>query len=103
MNSIDWHPNNVLLAAGCADFKVKVFSGFIKEIEDKFPITAWGNKGNILGSVLAEFNNSHYIGKDRFILYMLRAKSEISKIIPSFFGHNFYSYEPIDFNFRTSL
>ena len=63
VNSIDWHPNNVLLAAGCADFKVKVFSGFIKEIEESFPSTPWGNKGNVLGSVLAEFNNSSHIGK----------------------------------------
>ncbi|KAK7593029.1 hypothetical protein V9T40_007781 [Parthenolecanium corni] len=62
VNSIDWHPNNVLLAAGCADFKVKIFSGFIKEIEDNFPATAWGNKGSTLGNLLAEFTNSPYIG-----------------------------------------
>ena len=39
------------------------------------------------------------------ILYiiMLRAKSDISKIIPRFLAHSFNSYEPIDFKFRTSL
>lgn len=63
VNSIDWHPNNVLLAAGCADFKVKVCSAFIKEIGDSFPVTAWGNKGSTLGNLLAEFSNSPYIGK----------------------------------------
>lgn len=63
VNSLDWHPNNVLLAAGCADFKVKIFSGFIKEIEDNFPVTAWGNKGSTLGNLLVEFTNSPYIGE----------------------------------------
>lgn len=63
VNSIDWHPNNVLFAAGCSDFKVKVFSGFIKEIEDDCLATAWGNKGNVLGNLLTEFSNSPYIGK----------------------------------------
>ncbi len=33
--SIDWHPNNVLLAAGAADMKARVFSAFIKGIDSK--------------------------------------------------------------------
>jgi actin related protein 2/3 complex subunit 1A/1B len=33
--SIDWHPNNVLLAAGAADAKAYVFSAFIKGIDAK--------------------------------------------------------------------
>jgi hypothetical protein len=32
---IDWHPNNVLLAAGSADMKARVFSAFIKDIDKK--------------------------------------------------------------------
>lgn len=30
VTTIDWHPNNVLLVAGSADFKVRVFSAYIK-------------------------------------------------------------------------
>jgi actin related protein 2/3 complex, subunit 1A/1B len=33
--SVDWHPNNVLLAAGSADMKARVFSAYIKEVDEK--------------------------------------------------------------------
>ena len=33
--SIDWHPNNVLIAAGAADAKAYVFSAFIKGVDAK--------------------------------------------------------------------
>lgn len=33
--SLDWHPNNILLAAGSADMKARVFSAWIKDIESK--------------------------------------------------------------------
>jgi len=42
--SIDWHPNNVLLAAGAADMKARVFSAFIKGTDSKPEPTAWGDK-----------------------------------------------------------
>lgn len=34
--SVDWHPNNVLLAAGSADMKARVFSAYIKEVDQKY-------------------------------------------------------------------
>ena len=33
--SLDWHPNNVLLAAGSADMKARVFSAYIKDVDKK--------------------------------------------------------------------
>uniref|UniRef100_A0AAZ3NS24 Actin-related protein 2/3 complex subunit n=1 Tax=Oncorhynchus tshawytscha TaxID=74940 RepID=A0AAZ3NS24_ONCTS len=42
--SLDWHPNNVLLAAGSCDFKCRVFSAYIKEVEEKPGPTVWGSK-----------------------------------------------------------
>ena len=33
--SVDWHPNNVLLAAGSADMKARVFSAFIKDVDKR--------------------------------------------------------------------
>ena len=33
--SIDWHPNNVLLAAGSADMKARVFSAYIKDVDKR--------------------------------------------------------------------
>lgn len=35
MLSVDWHPNNVLLAAGSADMKARVFSAYIKEVDER--------------------------------------------------------------------
>jgi len=57
ISTIDWHPNNVLLVAGSSDFKVRVFSAWIKDIEPKPSATPWGNKMS-LGQLMAEFSNS---------------------------------------------
>jgi len=42
--SVDWHRNNVLLAAGSADMKARVFSAYIKEVDDRPAPTVWGSK-----------------------------------------------------------
>ncbi|KAI8582680.1 hypothetical protein K450DRAFT_226404 [Umbelopsis ramanniana AG] len=42
--SVDWHPNNVLLASGSADMKARVFSAFIKGVDKKPAPTVWGDK-----------------------------------------------------------
>jgi actin related protein 2/3 complex subunit 1A/1B len=56
VTAIDWHPNNLLLACGSTDFKVKIFSAFIKEVDQDTPTseqkTLWGGKpvcGNLIG------------------------------------------------------
>eukprot|EP00033_Pygsuia_biforma_P000113 GCRY01000142.1.p1 GENE.GCRY01000142.1~~GCRY01000142.1.p1 ORF type:complete len:373 (-),score=78.19 GCRY01000142.1:65-1183(-) len=42
--SVDWHPNNVLIATGSSDFKCRIFSGFIKGIDQKGAgATGWGS------------------------------------------------------------
>jgi len=53
---VDWHPNNVLLAAGSSDFKARVFSTYIKEIESKPEATGWGKKMPF-GALMAEYSN----------------------------------------------
>ncbi|KAL7740405.1 hypothetical protein ACLKA6_013202 [Drosophila palustris] len=57
VTSLDWHPNNVLLVAGSTDYKVRVFSAFIKDIEEPPSPTPWGNR-KPLGQLMAEFRNS---------------------------------------------
>ena len=42
--SLDWHPNNVLLAAGSTDMRVRVFSAFIKDVDTKPEPTVWGSR-----------------------------------------------------------
>jgi len=42
--SVDWHPNNVLLAAGSADMKARVFSAYIKDVDKRPQATVWGEK-----------------------------------------------------------
>jgi len=54
--SLDWHPNNILLAASSTDFKSRVFSAYIKEIEAKPEATNWGKKMPF-GACMAEFSN----------------------------------------------
>jgi actin related protein 2/3 complex, subunit 1A/1B len=57
VTSLDWHPNNVLLVAGSTDYKVRVFSAYIKDIEPQPAPTAWGKKMP-LGQLMGEFKNS---------------------------------------------
>jgi actin related protein 2/3 complex subunit 1A/1B len=52
--SLDWHPNNVILACGSADFKVRVFSAFIKSVDGDNHHSIWGPVDNF-GDMLAEF------------------------------------------------
>jgi len=54
--SLDWHPNNVLIAAASSDFKARVFSAYIREIESKPEATNWGKKMPF-GALMAEFSN----------------------------------------------
>ncbi|TBU35638.1 WD40 repeat-like protein [Dichomitus squalens] len=42
--SVDWHPNNVLLAAGSADMKARVFSAYIKDVDKRPAPSVWGEK-----------------------------------------------------------
>lgn len=53
---VDWHPNNYLIAAGSSDFKARVFSGYIKEVESKPSENIWGKKMPI-GQLLQEFSS----------------------------------------------
>ncbi|RKP37788.1 WD40-repeat-containing domain protein [Dimargaris cristalligena] len=53
---LDWHPNNVLLAAGSADMKVRVFSAFIKGVDQKPAASVWGEKLPF-NTVCAEYAN----------------------------------------------
>ncbi len=39
--SVDWHPNNVLLAAGSADMKARVFSAYIKDVDKRQVMTTF--------------------------------------------------------------
>lgn len=53
---IDWHPNNILIACGSTDFKARVYSAYIKEVDEKPNGTSWGSKMPF-GNLMAEFSN----------------------------------------------
>lgn len=57
ITSLDWHPNNMLLVAGSTDYKVRVFSAYVKDIESQPAPTPWGNRMP-MGQLMAEFINS---------------------------------------------
>jgi actin related protein 2/3 complex subunit 1A/1B len=54
---LDWHPNNVLLAAGSSDFKTRIFCAAIKGVDKRPQPTCWGDKKKF-GELLAEFRTS---------------------------------------------
>ncbi|KAJ2726028.1 ARP2/3 actin-organizing complex subunit Sop2, partial [Coemansia sp. Benny D115] len=41
---VEWHPNNVLLACGGTDMKARVFSAYIKGVDQKPQPSAWGER-----------------------------------------------------------
>lgn len=57
MTTLDWHPNNVLIATGSTDYRVRVFSAYIKDIEPQPSSTAWGSKMP-LAQLMVEVKNS---------------------------------------------
>lgn len=61
VTALDWHPNNCLLASGTTGFKVRVFSAYVKDIEEKPSATPWGNKMPFQ-HLMAEFSNSLHGG-----------------------------------------
>jgi actin related protein 2/3 complex subunit 1A/1B len=60
--SVDWSPNNLFLISGGCDFKCRIFSAFIKGVDEKNqePVyeSLWGNQSFEFGSALAEFDQS---------------------------------------------
>jgi len=54
---VDWHPNNVLLATASSDFKCRIFSAYIKNVDKGVPETPFGNKLGF-GDLLAEIDSS---------------------------------------------
>lgn len=56
VTSLDWHPNNVLISAGSTDFKARVFSTYVKEVDEKPAATVWGKKMTF-GNLMAEFSS----------------------------------------------
>lgn len=70
ITTLDWHPNNVLLAAGSSGFKVRVFSGYVKDIEPKPSSTPWGAKMPF-AHMLAEFSNRYFLHFDEFLSFLI--------------------------------
>ena len=58
--SLDWHPNNVLLAAGSCDFKCRVFSTYIKEVDEKPASTPWGGK-MLFSQLMSEYGGRAHV------------------------------------------
>lgn len=72
---LDWHPNSILLACGSTDYKSRIFSTYIKEVDDlnknnlsNLKLTSWlKDRGDLLsndnsitmtGTLVNEFSNS---------------------------------------------
>ncbi|KAI5853872.1 ARP2/3 actin-organizing complex subunit Sop2 [Tricharina praecox] len=55
--SVSWHPNSVLLAAGSADAHARVFSAFIKGVDQRPEPTVWGERLPF-NTVCGEYTNS---------------------------------------------
>lgn len=56
ITSIDWNPDNYLILCGSSDFKARVFSTYVKDVEEKPKECCWGKKKSF-GNMMAEFSN----------------------------------------------
>ncbi|OUC49610.1 hypothetical protein D917_05221 [Trichinella nativa] len=69
ISSVDWHPNNVLLAVGGMDFRTRVYSAYMKELDGDKPIgSCWSVKNEPFGTLLAEYtgHNMSWINAVKF-------------------------------------
>lgn len=57
--ALDWSPNSKMLVTGGCDFRCRIFSAYVEEVdsEDKAPFDFW-DKQNEFGECLAEFDNA---------------------------------------------
>lgn len=44
VTAVAWHPNSVLLAAGSTDGHARVFSSFVKTVDERPPSSVWGER-----------------------------------------------------------
>lgn len=57
ITTVAWHPNSVLLAAGSTDAHARVFSSFIKGVDERPPPSVWGERLPF-NTVCGEFLNN---------------------------------------------
>jgi len=57
----DWHPNNVLIAAGGTDMVTRVYSGFIKQIDTRTGLDTPFGKKLPFGTLLGEWPNPAWV------------------------------------------
>lgn len=72
VTSIDWHPNNALLACGSTDFRTRVFTAYVRDVDNSINAdevkATWNGKTDI-GTMLAEFHSSQGGGLLLLIIY----------------------------------
>lgn len=112
--SVDWHPNNYLIAVGTSDFKARVFSAYVKEIESKPEATCWGKKMTF-GSCMAEFysggggwvhdvsfspsgNKLAYVGHDSSITVVNQTNDKVATV-----KHSYLPYLACQFLTESSI
>lgn len=86
VTTVDWHPDNKVLVAGSTDYKVRIFSAFISDMEDAPGNGPWGHS-NTLGTLLAEFQNTPNGGKEKYLFI-----NNISKNLFIMFVNNFFFF-----------
>lgn len=60
---VDWSPNSLFIISGGSDFKCRIHSGYIKDVDGSVTVdepysTKWGKNCTKFGEVLAEFDQS---------------------------------------------
>jgi actin related protein 2/3 complex subunit 1A/1B len=58
--SVSWHPSNLLIATGSSDFKARVFSAWVKGVDERPSPTPYGDKLPF-GECLAEYDSSGWV------------------------------------------
>lgn len=80
---LDWHPNNVLIAAGGSDFKCRIFVAYVLEVDGQQPQpTPWGTSLKP-ADCIAEFTASNH-GWVHSCAFNLSAKTSAHNCQPNF-------------------
>ncbi len=56
---LDWHPNSILIAAGGADYKCRVYCAYIEDVDGPSPQqNLWGDTKFTYAECLAEYGSA---------------------------------------------
>lgn len=91
VSCVSWHPNNYVLGVGSSDNHCRVYSAFVKDIEEKGKDKTWGSKMSF-GNCLAEYWGRVF-ESSFFLFYSLKSQLATNPVTSRFLQPRLQPYQ----------